>query len=64
MDSSVLAPKAANEEMKMMQNNTFNAQPGQLRVIRRNGKVVPYDQKLAVAMTKAFLATSGQNSPS
>ena len=65
MDSSVLAPKATNEETKMMQNNTFNAQPGQLRVIRRNGKVVPYDpSKLAVAMTKAFLATSGQNSPS
>ena len=29
--------------------------PGQLRVIKRNGQVVPYtDDKIAVAMTKAF----------
>ncbi|HQQ63853.1 MAG TPA: ribonucleoside-diphosphate reductase subunit alpha [Pseudomonadales bacterium] len=36
--------------------------PGQLRVIKRNGTVVPYDQsKIAVAMTKAFLAVEGGN---
>lgn len=34
--------------------------PGQVRVIKRNGKVVPYDEeKIAVAMTKAFLAVEG-----
>jgi ribonucleoside-diphosphate reductase alpha chain len=34
--------------------------PGQLRVIKRNGGVVPYDaDKIAVAMTKAFLAVEG-----
>ncbi|MEJ2130574.1 MAG: ribonucleoside-diphosphate reductase subunit alpha [Gammaproteobacteria bacterium] len=34
--------------------------PGQLRVIKRNGKVVPYDEsKIAVALTKAFLAVEG-----
>jgi ribonucleoside-diphosphate reductase alpha chain len=34
--------------------------PGQLRVIKRNGTVVPYDEsKIAVAMTKAFLAVEG-----
>ncbi len=34
--------------------------PGQIRVIKRNGKVVPYDvDKIAVAMTKAFLAVEG-----
>jgi len=34
--------------------------PGQLRVIKRNGKVVSYDpSKVAVAMTKAFLAVEG-----
>ncbi|MDA1075070.1 MAG: ribonucleoside-diphosphate reductase subunit alpha [Proteobacteria bacterium] len=34
--------------------------PGQLRVIKRNGKPVPYtDDKIAVAMTKAFLAVEG-----
>ncbi|PCK09907.1 MAG: ribonucleoside-diphosphate reductase subunit alpha [Alteromonadaceae bacterium] len=34
--------------------------PGQIRVIKRNGKVLPYDNdKIAVAMTKAFLAVEG-----
>jgi ribonucleoside-diphosphate reductase alpha chain len=36
--------------------------PGQLRVIRRNGKVTGFDaNKIAVAMTKAFLAVEGGN---
>ena len=35
--------------------------PGQLRVIKRNGGVVPYDNdKIAVAISKAFLAVEGQ----
>jgi ribonucleoside-diphosphate reductase alpha chain len=34
--------------------------PGQIRVIRRNGKVTPYDDtKIQVAMSKAFLAVEG-----
>ncbi|MGK2913862.1 MAG: ribonucleoside-diphosphate reductase subunit alpha, partial [Porticoccaceae bacterium] len=34
--------------------------PGQIRVIKRNGAVVPYDDtKIAVAITKAFLAVEG-----
>jgi ribonucleoside-diphosphate reductase alpha chain len=34
--------------------------PGQLRVIKRNGSVVPYtDDKITVAITKAFLAVEG-----
>jgi ribonucleoside-diphosphate reductase alpha chain len=34
--------------------------PGQFRVIKRNGTVVPYDSsKIAVAITKAFLAVEG-----
>lgn len=34
--------------------------PGELRVIRRNGKVTNFDaNKIAVAMTKAFLAVEG-----
>ena len=34
--------------------------PGQLRVIKRNGTLVPYsDDKIAIAMTKAFLAVEG-----
>ncbi|QQD20042.1 ribonucleoside-diphosphate reductase subunit alpha [Spongiibacter nanhainus] len=36
--------------------------PGQLRVIKRNGSVVPYtDDKISVAITKAFLAVEGGN---
>ncbi len=36
------------------------AAPGQLRVIKRDGEVVGYnDDKIAVAMTKAFLAVEG-----
>ncbi|MEQ8859288.1 MAG: ribonucleoside-diphosphate reductase subunit alpha [Pseudomonadales bacterium] len=34
--------------------------PGRVKVIKRNGTVVPYtDDKIAVAMTKAFLAVEG-----
>ena len=34
--------------------------PGQLKVIKRTGEVVPYtDDKIAIAMTKAFLAVEG-----
>ncbi len=36
--------------------------PGQVQVIRRNGKVTHFDpNKIAVAMTKAFLAVEGGN---
>ncbi|MGB5395791.1 MAG: ATP cone domain-containing protein, partial [Gammaproteobacteria bacterium] len=36
--------------------------PGKFRVIRRNGKVTAYDRdKIAVALTKAFLAVEGGN---
>ncbi|MFU8814760.1 MAG: ribonucleoside-diphosphate reductase subunit alpha [Pseudomonadales bacterium] len=34
--------------------------PGQIKVIKRNGTVVPYtDDKIALALTKAFLAVEG-----
>src|SRR5690606_7122574 len=36
--------------------------PGKLRVIKRNGAVVTYDEsKIAIAITKAFLAVEGGN---
>jgi len=36
--------------------------PGQLRVIKRNGAVVAYDEsKISVAITKAYLAVEGGN---
>ncbi len=40
--------------------DTAATTPGQLRVIRRNGKVTAFDDsKIKVAMTKAFLAVEG-----
>ncbi|MEK8079868.1 ribonucleoside-diphosphate reductase subunit alpha [Pseudomonas sp. XK-1] len=49
------APQAADD------NQSLSATaPGQLRVIKRNGTVVPYtDDKITVAITKAFLAVEG-----
>ncbi|WP_394238357.1 ribonucleoside-diphosphate reductase subunit alpha [Pseudomonas anguilliseptica] len=49
------APQATDD------NQSLNATaPGQLRVIKRNGTVVPYtDDKITVAITKAFLAVEG-----
>jgi ribonucleoside-diphosphate reductase alpha chain len=39
--------------------------PGQIKVIRRNGTVTPFDaNKIAVAMTKAFLAVEGDTAAS
>ncbi len=36
--------------------------PGELRVIKRNGKITPYDpSKIQVAVSKAFLAVEGEN---
>ncbi|MBX2857346.1 MAG: ribonucleoside-diphosphate reductase subunit alpha, partial [Cellvibrionaceae bacterium] len=55
-DKSTSSPKpSANPE------NTLNVTaPGQLRVIKRNGTVVPFTvDKIAIAMTKAFLAVEG-----
>ena len=41
-------------------SNLTATAPGQLRVIKRNGTVVPFDaSKIAIAMTKAFLAVEG-----
>ncbi|MGY8811448.1 MAG: ribonucleoside-diphosphate reductase subunit alpha [Pseudomonadales bacterium] len=42
------------------QNDLNMSAPGQLRVIKRNGTLVPYtDDKIRIAMTKAFLAVEG-----
>ncbi|MCZ4323285.1 ribonucleoside-diphosphate reductase subunit alpha [Pseudomonas anguilliseptica] len=51
----------ANAPQATDNNQSLNATaPGQLRVIKRNGTVVPYtDDKITVAITKAFLAVEG-----
>ncbi len=58
---SELTPSSAPKPQPPTGNTTVAAtSPGQLRVIKRNGTVVPYDEgKIAVAMTKAFLAVEG-----
>ena len=49
------APQGAQED-----SNLAATAPGQMRVIKRNGKVVPYtDDKITVAISKAFLAVEG-----
>ena len=54
------APQAGSSAIE---ESSLNATaPGQLRVIKRNGKVVPYtNDKIIVAITKAFLAVEGGN---
>ncbi len=49
-----------NPSRSMSENQLNIMTPGNLRVIRRNGSVTPYDDnKIAVAVTKAFLAVEG-----
>lgn len=45
---------------RALSSELISTAPGTLRVIKRNGTVVPYtDDKIAVAITKAFLAVEG-----
>jgi ribonucleoside-diphosphate reductase alpha chain len=47
-------------ESRAAPSNISATAPGQIRVIKRNGTVVPYDDsKISVAITKAFLAVEG-----
>jgi len=53
--TSAQQPQVANEELVI-------TAPGKLRVIKRNGKVVAFEEdKIKVAVTKAFLATESGN---
>ena len=55
-DSSSFKEKSSNDESISMPDTA----PGQLRVIKRNGSVVVYDEsKISVAITKAYLAVEG-----
>ncbi|WP_308366648.1 MULTISPECIES: ribonucleoside-diphosphate reductase subunit alpha [unclassified Microbulbifer] len=58
---SVPTEKTATTREQTGGNTTLAATaPGQIRVIKRNGTVVPYDDsKISVAVTKAFLAVEG-----
>ncbi len=51
---------AADTDAGSTPSNISATAPGQVRVIKRNGTVVPYDHgKISVAITKAFLAVEG-----
>ena len=53
------APTVATEK-PVVSGNIAATAPGQLRVIKRNGTVVPFEEsKISVAITKAFLAVEG-----
>jgi ribonucleoside-diphosphate reductase alpha chain len=58
---STVAPSPLPEDPNGLAALTATA-PGQFKVIRRNGKITGLDDsKIAVAMTKAFLAVEGGN---
>jgi len=53
-------PKSTPPTQTSHQTTVSATAPGQLRVIKRNGTVVPFDlSKISVAVTKAFLAVEG-----
>src|SRR3990167_3966785 len=55
-ETPMASPNQANDSLQDLAATA----PGQLRVIKRNGSVVPYtDDKITVAITKAFLAVEG-----
>jgi ribonucleoside-diphosphate reductase alpha chain len=62
-ESTSSTPTSQNQNQNLEQPNPtrLNATaPGQLRVIKRNGTVVTFeDSKISVAITKAFLAVEG-----
>jgi ribonucleoside-diphosphate reductase alpha chain len=61
-DTSRENPQAQAPQATDDNQNLSATAPGQLRVIKRNGTVVPYtDDKITVAITKAFLAVEGGN---
>ena len=57
--ATTVAP-SSKQDSSTPSGGTAATAPGQIRVIKRNGTVVPYnDSKISVAITKAFLAVEG-----
>lgn len=64
MDTETLNTRA-NTSAKLINIDIAISAPGQLKVIRRNGTLTPFDaNKIAIAMTKAFLAVEGDTASS
>jgi len=60
MDTQIIQSQPSTIHIK--DPNLLVAQPGQLRVIRRNGELTAYDDtRIEVAIKKAFLAVEGDN---
>ena len=58
--STTTAPASTTTPATNTVSSLSATAPGQIRVIKRNGTVVPYTQeKIAIAITKAFLAVEG-----
>ncbi|MEP5765063.1 MAG: ribonucleoside-diphosphate reductase subunit alpha [Halieaceae bacterium] len=58
--STATRDPSTNTESNTSTANISATAPGQIRVIKRNGTVVPYDDsKISVAITKGFLAVEG-----
>ena len=55
-----LKPETMGAQTNILSPSIASTAPGQLKIIKRNGAVVGYESdKIAVAMTKAFLAVEG-----
>lgn len=53
-------PTTVQTDLAVTSDNLNEIRPGVLKVIKRNGKVVAYDDdKISIAITKAFLAVEG-----
>lgn len=63
METELSSKKTASQSSTQKETQDINmTAPGQLRVIKRNGTVVPYEEhKIANAMSKAFLAVEGDS---
>ena len=62
MQKNEITEKEAKVTPPKIQEDINLAAPGKLRVIKRNGKVVAFEnEKIQVAVTKAFLANEGGN---
>ena len=62
MQKNEITEKGVKATPPKIQEDINLAAPGKLRVIKRNGKVVAFEnEKIQVAVTKAFLANEGGN---
>ena len=62
MQKNEITEKEKKAAPPKIQEDINLAAPGKLRVIKRNGKVVAFEnEKIQVAVTKAFLANEGGN---